>query len=76
MDFTHSRYFDRPKSEYQSEQPGTSDPQPPIQQQMVTPQVIPPPLPVQMNRAKPTTEQPRQAFRQQPPPMKVCFLRM
>ncbi|XP_045196678.1 zinc finger C4H2 domain-containing protein-like [Mercenaria mercenaria] len=67
------QYFDRPKSEYHTEQPGTSDPQPQIQPQIVAPPVVPPPLPVQMNRAKPTTEQPRQAFRQQPPPMKACL---
>lgn len=67
------QYFDRPKAEYHTEQPGTSDPQPTVQPPMVSTQVVPPPLPVQMNRPKPATEQPRQAFRQQPPPMKACL---
>ncbi|KAL4233638.1 Zinc finger C4H2 domain-containing protein [Mactra antiquata] len=64
------QYFDRPKSEFHTEQPGPSEPQPPtIQPQTI--QVPPPPLPVQMSRPKPAPEQqPRQAFRQQPPPMK------
>ncbi|KAH3829589.1 hypothetical protein DPMN_102815 [Dreissena polymorpha] len=65
-------YFDRPKQEFQHEPNTTSvpEPQPPVIQ--MSPQA-PPPMQVQIQRAKPPPEPPRQAFRQQPPPMKACL---
>ena len=65
----HSRYFDRPKTEFlQDKHSSTAEPQPLPQSLPAAPSV--PPV-IQIPRNKPPTEQPRQPFRQQPPPMKV-----
>ena len=62
------RYFEHSKTEYATEAQTSQEPQPLPPALAVAAQV---PQQIQIPRNKPPTEQPRQPFRQQPPPMKV-----
>lgn len=64
------KYFEHSKTEYQTENPAPQEPQPLPPALAVAAQV---PQQIQIPRNKPPTEQPRQPFRQQPPPMKACL---